>query len=149
MKIREALEKIGSLAYLAIPGETTLEEAAQTVTGRRQIRGVYVLDQKGRLMGTISLGVLIRHVTSARHKPQFHLRSLLTRITSERVEDIMDRHVIYATCEDDLGHVLDRMVTANIKEIPIVDEERRVIGAMSLLDLWKLAEEGGSSQGAG
>ncbi len=142
MNIGEALDKIGSLAYLAIPGEVIMEEAAEKVTGLRQVRGIYVVDERGRLIGAISLGVLIRHITSARHRPEFHVRSLLARITSERVADIMDRRVIFATVDDDVGRVVDRMVTANIKEIPVVDEERRPIAVLGLLDLWGLLEKG-------
>lgn len=141
MNIGDALHRLGSLPYLAISGEATMEDAAEQVTGLRQVRGIYVVDEGGRLMGTISLGVLIRHITSARHRPQFHVRSLLDRITSEKVADLMDSHVISAGQADDLREVVDRMVDANIKEIPVVDETRRLIGAVGLLDLWKLLEE--------
>lgn len=141
MTIKEALHKLGSLPYLAVPGEATMEDAAEQVTGLRQVRGIYVVDQAGRLMGAISLGVLLRHITAARHRPRFYERSLLARITSEKVADLMDRHVIFARKEDDLGAVVDRMVTGNIKEIPVVDENRCLIGVVGLLDLWKLLEE--------
>jgi CBS domain-containing protein len=138
MNIGDALDQLGSLPYLAIAGEATMEDAANQVTGLRQVRGIYVVDAGGRFLGTISLGVLIRHITSARHRPQFHVRSLLDRITSEKLADLMDRHVIFAGKEDDLQAVMDRMLTANIKEIPVVDENRRLIGVVSLFDLWKL-----------
>jgi CBS domain-containing protein len=141
MNIGDALDQLGSLPYLAIPGEATMEEAAKQVTGMRQVRGIYVVDAKGQLLGTISLGVLIRHITSVRHRPQFHMRSLLSRITSEKMADLMERHVIFAGKEDDLRSVIDRMVTANIKEIPVVDENRCLIGVVGLLDLWNFLEK--------
>ena len=141
MNIGDALDQLGSLPYLAIPGEATMEDAAQQGTGKRQVRGIYVVDERGRLLGTISLGVLIRHLASVRLRPQFHMRSLLNRITSEKMADLMDRHVIAAGKEEDLPSVIDRMMTANIKEIPVVDENRRLLGALSLLDLWNLLEK--------
>lgn len=141
MNIKEALDSLGSLPYLAVPSAATLEEAAERVTGLRQVRGIYVVDDQGRLIGTVSLGVLLRHLTTARHRPQFHVRSLLSRLTSEQVADLMDSHVIYATTEDDVEQVVDRMIAANIKEIPVVDQERRLIGALGLLDLWNLLEK--------
>ena len=141
MKIKDALDKLGSLPYLALPAEATMEEAAEKVTGLRQVRGIYVVDDQGRLVGAISLGVLIRHITAARHRPQFHVRSLLSRLTSEQVSDLMDPSVISATGEDDLARVVDRMVRANIKEIPVVDRDRRPIAALGLLDLWNLLEK--------
>jgi len=140
MNIGEVLQKLGSLPYLAIPAEATLEDAAEQVTGLRQVRGIYVVDEAGRLMGTVSLGALLRHITAARHRPRIYERSLLARITSEKVADLMDRHVIAAGQEDDVARVVDRMVTANIKEIPVVDDAQRLIGAVGLLDLWKILE---------
>jgi Mg/Co/Ni transporter MgtE len=141
MNIGDALHQLGSLPFLAISGEATMEDAAEQVTSLRQVRGIYVVDEGGCLIGTISLGVLIRHITSARHRPQFHVRSLLDRITSEKVADLMDPHVILSDRGDDLRSVVDRMVTGNIKEIPVVDENRCLIGVVGLLDLWKLLEE--------
>lgn len=141
MNIGDALEQLGSLPYLAITGEATMEDAAEQVTGKRQVRGIYVVDEEGRLLGAISLGVLIRHLSSARHRPQFHMRSLLNRITSEKLADLMDRHVISAGKEEDLQLVIDRMMTANLKEIPVVDENRRLLGVVGLFDLWHSLEK--------
>jgi len=140
MNIGEALERLGSLPYLALAEEATLEEAAVQVTGLRQVRGIYVVDAEGGVLGTISLGALIRHITSTRHRPHFQVRSLLDRITSEKVSDIMDRHLVWARTGEDLRSVVDRMVTANIKEIPVVEENRRLVGVVGLLDLWSLLE---------
>jgi Mg/Co/Ni transporter MgtE len=140
MKISEVLDKIGNIPYLAISSDCTLNEATEKITGMRQPRSIYVMDKQGRLQGTISLGVLIREVIAARHKPQFGVRSILTWITSEDVADIMDKHVIYAKRDDDLDKVLKRMIFHNIKEIPVVDEDQRIISNVGILDLWRLVE---------
>lgn len=138
MKVSEALTQLASLPYLVVDGDCTLEEISDKIKDQRQVRGVYVADSQGRLQGTLSLGVLIRHLTTARHKPLFHVRSWLTRLTTEKVGDLMDEHVVYARLEEEVDDVLDRMIHSNIKEIPVVDEDRRVMAVMSLLDLWRL-----------
>ncbi len=138
MKISEALTQVAGLPYLAVGGECTLEEVADKIKDQRQVRGIYVVDAEGRLLGTLSLGVLIRHLTTARHKPLFHVRSLLTRLTSANVIDLMEKNVVCARKEEDLGRVIDRMLHGNIKEVPVVDEEKRIIAVLSLLDLWRL-----------
>jgi len=140
MKISEVLDKIGNIPYLAISGDCTLNEATAKIAGMRQPRSIYVMDKQGRLQGTISQGVLIREVIAARHKPQFGVRSILTRITSEDVADIMDKHVIYAKRDDDLDKILKRMIFHNIKEIPVVDEDQRIVANVGILDLWRLVE---------
>ncbi|MBN1841685.1 MAG: CBS domain-containing protein [Deltaproteobacteria bacterium] len=140
MKIGEVLDKIENMPYLAISGDCALNEATEKITGVRQLRSIYVIDKHGRLQGTLSLGVLIREVIAARHKPQFSVRSLLTRITSEDVADIMDKHVIYAQRDDDLEKILERMIYHNIKEIPVVDEDQQIIANIGILDLCRLVE---------
>ncbi|MFP3869200.1 MAG: HPP family protein [Desulfobacteraceae bacterium] len=141
MKIGEVLDKLDNLPYLAVSGDATLEQVAEKITDMRQVRGIYVVDEQGRLEGAISLGALIRHVIEARNKPSFFVRSLLSRITCEKVSDLMDKHVIYARKSDALDKVIDRMAGSNIKEIPIVDDQGRIIANVSILDLWKLAEK--------
>ena len=144
MRIDEALDKLVSQPYLAISAESTLEEVAEQITRERQIRGIYVLDKQGRLEGYLSLGVVIRNVVTSRHKPLFHIRSLLTRVTCEKVADIMEKNVICAGKNDPVDKVIDWMAGRNIKEIPIVDDKRRIIAIVNILDLWWLVEKGKS-----
>ena len=149
MKVNEALDNMVNLPYLAISGESCVEEIAEEISSSsmRHIRGIYVVDDQGRLEGYVSLGVLIRNVMDARYKPYFHARSLLDRITCEKVADIMERHLIYARQDDDLEKVLDRMIQRNIKQIPVVDEEQRIIVNVGILDLWMLVKESGPTGG--
>lgn len=138
MKVSEALTQITGLPYLTVGGEVTLEEISYKIKDQRQVRGIYVVDTEGRLIGTLSLGVLIRHLTAARRQPWFHARSLLRRLTSGNVIDLMEKNVVYARQDEDLNQVLDRMICSNIKEVPVVDEKHRIIAVLSLLDLWRL-----------
>lgn len=98
-----------------------------------------VIDPQGRLQGSLTLGSIIRLLMQTRNKPVFLTRSILSRLTTERVADVMDRQVIYARRTNDVAQVLERILHHNVKEIPVVDEERRIIANHSLLDLWNLA----------
>ncbi len=138
MKISEALTQLSSLPYLVVDGDCTLEEVSAKIKNQRQVRGIYVKDPDGRLQGTLSVGVLIRHLATPRHKPLFHARSWLARLTSGKVGDLMDKHVVFARPDEEVGNVLERMLDTNIKEIPVVDYDRRIIAVLSLLDLWDL-----------
>ncbi|HDL08347.1 MAG TPA: CBS domain-containing protein [Desulfobacteraceae bacterium] len=141
MKIGEVMGKVANLPYLTISGQCSLEKTSEKVTRTPQIRGIYVINEQGQLQGYLSLGVLIRNIMAAKHKHYFHVRSLLARITSNKLADIMEKHLIYATKEDDIEKVLDQMVSRNIKEIPVVDEKQRIITVIGILDLWKLLEK--------
>lgn len=139
MKISEALDTIENIPFMAISADRTLTEATEDISGIQQHRSIYVVDNQGRLKGTLSIGTLVRELIAARHEPQFGIRSLLAHITSEKVADIMNRYVIYAQKDDDLEKVLNRMISYNIKEIPIVDKDQHIIANVGILDLWKLA----------
>jgi len=143
MKIGDVLHKIGNLPYLTIHIDCTLEEASRKIADVGHLRTIYVIGHEGRLQGILSLGELIRSLISAGHKPHFHARSLLTRITAKKAADIMDKYVVYARKEDDPNSVLERMIDNHIKEIPVVDEDKKIIANIGIIDLWKLIENGG------
>jgi len=143
MKIGDVLHKIGNLPYLTIHIDCTLEEASRKIADVGHLRTIYVIGPEGRLQGILSLGELIRSLISAGHKPHFHARSLLARITAKKTADIMDKYVVYAKKEDDPNSVLERMIDNHIKEIPVVDEDKKIIANIGIIDLWKLIENGG------
>lgn len=141
MKFAEVIDKIFKLPYLAISGESTLEEASEKVIRNPQVRGIYVIDDEERLQGYLSLGVLIRHVIASRHRPQFHVRSLLSLLTAKKVADIMEQDVVIAQKNDTLESVLDKMVFRNIKQVPVVNEKGQIVANVSILDLWRIIEK--------
>ena len=142
MRIREVLDNIESRSYFSVTADSNLEQVAEEITRHKQIRGIYILDKQGRLEGYLSLGVLIRNVVISRNQPRFHIRSLLNQITSEKVGDIMETRVVSAGKDDSIETVLDIMGDRNIKEIPIVDDDQRIIAIANILDLWRLMEKG-------
>jgi len=142
MKIGDVLHKIGNLPYLAIHVDCNLEEASKKITDVEHMRTIYVVDHQGRLQGILSLDELIRSLITAGHKPHFHARSLLTRITAKKAADIMYKYVVYARKEDDPDRVLARMLDNHIQQIPVVDEEQKIIANIGIIDLWKLIEKG-------
>ena len=143
MKIEDVLNKIGNLPYLTIHVDCTLEEASKKIADVGHLRTIYVVGHQGGLQGVLSLGKLIRSLTTAGHKPYFHARSLLARITAQKVSDIMDKYVVYATKGEDLNSVLARMIDNHIKEIPVVDKDKKIVANIGIIDLWKLIENKG------
>jgi hypothetical protein len=47
----------------------------------------------------------------------------------------MNRGLIYATNEDNAETVIERMIKAGVKEIAILDSEKRVHADLTMLDL--------------
>jgi len=137
MKFEAILGEIRPVPYLAVAHTCSLEEVSDQVTQMPNVRGIYILDAKQRLEGYLSLGLLLQYIVDIRPKPHFHVRSLLTAITAQTVADIMERRVLFAQPADMLDTVLDKMLMRNIKQIPIVDTDHRIITVVGILDIWK------------
>ena len=50
----------------------------------------------------------------------------------------MQRSPVFAIGEDDIDNVLSRMIRANVKEIPVLDEVQRVVADITIVDLLRL-----------
>ena len=115
--------------------KATIKEIVDAMIRFEHSRLVYVVDDEGRLTGTISLGLLVRHVFSHSHEPQIHPRLLIDMITAETARDIMQKNTLVAIEEEEVGSVLKRMIGANVKEIPVLDREKRVVADITIVDL--------------
>ena len=119
----------------AIHKEASIEEVIDAMIGFEHSRLVYVLDDKDRLAGVISLGDLVRHVFSRSHVPKIHPRSIISMIVTKTADDIMRRNVLFTTENEEIGAVLKKMIHANVKEIAVVDVDRRIVGDITMVDL--------------
>ncbi len=137
MKIRDLLDTVGDRALPVARERDTLEEVLQKMISHPHTRLIYVLNDEGRCRGTISLGILIRHLFPHGFEPAVHARFLIPMITSVTAEDIMNRELIHAMEDDSLEKVVKRMIKAGVKEIAVLDSEKRLIGDLTMLDLLK------------
>jgi CBS domain-containing protein len=137
MKIKELLGIIEERELPLVREHDTIREVLKKMLKHPHTRLMYVVDKDGRCNGIISLGALVRHLFSSSFEPAVHARFLIPMITSETANDIMTRGLIYAIEEDEVEKVIKLMVKAAIKEIPILDGEKRIVGDITMLDLLK------------
>ena len=138
IKIKDILLDIEQRDPHLIHEETDLKDVIEAVTQLSNDRMHYIVDKKNRLLGTISLDELIRHIFSHSHEPKIHPRRLMDMVISETAKHIMKRQQISAACEDNVEDTLHRMVKHHVQQIAIVDKENRVINDISMLDLLKV-----------
>lgn len=137
MTIAELLKTIDERLLPLVDQEETIAGVLQVMVKFPHTRLIYVVDAQERCIGTISLGVLIRHLFARGFEPAVHSRFLIPMITSQTAEDIMNRQLIYAVKEDKVEKVVQRMIKAGVKEIAVLDEDRQLIGDLTMLDLLK------------
>ena len=134
-KVSELVPLLKERRLPLIHEKATIKEVVDAMTSFEYSRLIYVVDDEGRLTGTISLGLLARYVFSPSHEPQIHPRHLIDMITVETAKDIMQKNTLVATEEEAVGSVLKRMIGANVKEIPVLDREKRVVADITIVDL--------------
>ncbi|OEU53421.1 MAG: hypothetical protein BA868_08250 [Desulfobacterales bacterium C00003106] len=114
--------------------EAGINELIDAFVGSCHSRLLYVVDTEKRLKGIISLGNLIRHVFFPYHDSHVDCRNLISVAVSETARDFMQREPQFALLSDNVEDVLQRMISYNIKEIPILDKNRRVVADITVID---------------
>jgi len=118
------------------------------VAGHRR-RIVYVVEADGTLLGAIFLDSLMdtifRYYLEAQVADTVVVTEHLLEIfASETAGDVMESGLV--TCREDerLQEVISRMIAGNLKDLPVLDRDGRLLGdvdILCLLELWLLKEE--------
>lgn len=134
-KIADLIKDLRQRKIPVIQERAGISEIIEAFTGSTHSRLLYVVDQTGRLKGFISLGNLVRHVFFDYHDPYIDTRRFTHMAISETAGHFMQREPHFAIASDDLKEVLQRMVKNNIKEIPIVDNNKKIVADLTIVDL--------------
>lgn len=134
-QVRDLLEHFGERALPLVSLEAEREELVAAMDRFRRNSLLFVVDEKNRLQGALAVKQLVRHLLAPSHEPQIHGRRLFNQLTSSSAEQWMIAHPLCATPEEDLRELLERMIQANVKEVPVLDPKGRVIGDLTLVDL--------------
>ena len=136
-KIAALVEQVEHREVPVVPKRATVSEIIDAFAESDHSRILYVVDDEGRFRGVLSLGNMIRHVFFHYHDPSIDSRSLVSMSVSETAGDFMQREPVFAMLSDKVEDILQRMIDHNVKEIPILDDERRVVADVTIVDLLK------------
>jgi CBS domain-containing protein len=136
-KIADLVERLKQRKVPVVPKRATVSEIIDAFAASDHSRILYVVDDEGSFRGVLSLGNMIRHVFFHYHDPSIDSRSLVSMVVSETAGDFMQKEPMVAMLSDDVEAVLQRMIDHNVKEIPILDDEKRVVADLTIVDLLK------------
>ncbi|MFO0747031.1 MAG: magnesium transporter [Myxococcota bacterium] len=107
--------------FVALPAETTAEEALIALREKsddlEMANYIYVLDTDERLAGVLSL------------------RKLVTAPPHRRIRELMDSDIIAATPDTDQEDVAKLVADYGLLAIPVIDEERKLLGIVTVDDV--------------
>ena len=113
--------------------DAPLKRAAELLADHR-ISSLPVLDGQGRLCGVLSEADLIREAFVP--DPRAHLISHDDEHSPHAcVEDVMTPHAITVHPSTDISDVADLMTSSGVKCVPVVDDDRCLVGVVSRSDL--------------
>lgn len=137
MKIKEITIHLEGRNIPTVLETNLIEEVIKTMCSFLHSHLVYVVNERDELTGTISLGTIIRQVLCHKYEPKVHPRMLLAMVTHETAKDIMLKKPVVAVEEEEVELVIKRMIDANVKEIAIINDEKKIIADVTMLDLLK------------
>lgn len=118
---------IMSLDFICVFDNVTVAEAVRVVQQvddpPDQAFYVYVVDEDERLVGVVSL------------------RGLLTSRPDEPIREVMEPELVYVDREADQEEVADVAMRYDLVAVPVVDEQRRLVGVVTIDDIVDVIRE--------
>ncbi len=113
-----------STDVIAVTPETGIREAARLMF-RNRVSGLPVVDEARRLVGIITEADFLRLEVERAEKPS----------DVEHVSDVMSTGVVTIGPEATLYEAAKTMATQDVKRLPVVDDEGRLLGVISRSDV--------------
>ena len=101
----------------------TMAEIKKTGIDKETIYTIYVIDERRELLGTVPL------------------RRMILANDDVKIESLMDTHVISVRTTDDQELVADTVRKYDLMSIPVVDQEQRLVGIITVDDIVDVIEE--------
>lgn len=142
--IREFLDSLARGAELPlVPVGASLEEVVRVMVKGHRRRIVYVVDANGKFKGAITLNhlkdIIFRFFLDDQVSNAVVVSERITKIfTSEKAEQVMTLDLPYCLNDESLGEAVGRMMETNVTDMPVLDQEGRVVADLDILDLLEL-----------
>ena len=112
----------------------TTDDIAKAFIIKPNLKSVYVVDDKLRLLGNITLKNLIKHEFIGLVPSSFEYFDALEFIGKKTAEDLMTR-AIYVKDNDSLKDAFVKMYEHDVEELPVVDDDHHLIGNIDIIEL--------------
>ncbi len=146
MKVKDIMEPVIDV----LSPKDTLKEAVNKMRVAKRgatkvgVKGMLVLDEKGNLVGMVSLKDILKMIIpfymSYSDLGDFTwdgmLEEMTKKVADKRVEEFMTKDVITIVEDAPLMECADMMVKHNLQRIPVINKDKRVVGIVYVRDLY-------------
>lgn len=133
--VAEFIEILHERKLARVYPDADIKEIISAFADIGHTRLLHVVNKEQKLLGVISTGNLARTLLIHLRGPDIDSLRLMHAITSETAADFINRPLMTVHLSDTIEPILKRMVAANIKEVPILDNKEHLIGDLTLVDI--------------
>lgn len=133
--------------------DTPAVEIVELLLGSKMFKAVPVVDDQQHVVGIVSDGDLLRQagmparLSIGRRLDDADLKGFLAQVRSEKTaSDIMTSSVFIVPQDMELGRAVHQMVERNLKRVPVVDQQGRLAGMLTRLDVLRAATGDGKGE---
>lgn len=130
--------------------DDTLKEAVNKMKVCRRgeglvgVKGMVVLDAKGRILGIVSikdiLGAIVPSYMKASELGEFTwngmLEQMAVRVADKKVSEFMTPKVFAVSEEASLMECVNSLIKHHLQRLPVVNKEKKVVGMVYVRDLY-------------
>jgi len=135
MRIKEVVAGLGQRGVPVCGPEDRIDDCVRVMVKHPHSNLVYVVDEDNRLLGTIGMESLLRHLFPHHYEGKIHGGGILRRITAQKAKGIMDKKRVQALPEETVDAVLARMASTGTNEMAVLDQEGRILADLNAVDL--------------
>ena len=114
--------------------KASLDDIGKMIIANPSLKSVYVVDDKNKLVGRVTLKNLIKHEFLNLVPSSFEYFNALDFIGDKTAEEIMTSPV-YIKDDDTLKTAFIKMYENDLEELPVVDENFHLIGNIDLIEM--------------
>jgi len=121
----------------------TLADAVDAILRSGITRKAYVVDSGGKLLGTVTIETLMKHVgyrLGARPLGVISWFRFLRDMESDGVKDFMAKPAP-VTKDTPVIEIVRRVVEEHLNDFPVVDQENRLLGEVNTFNLLKITRD--------
>jgi len=122
---------------------SVIKDAIEAITQKASSRKVYVVDDEEKLIGVITIETLLRHVgyrVGVRETGMISFFKFLGGIFKEDISEIMEKPV-FVNVRHKVLDALQMMVEYHLNDLPIVDDEDKIIGELQSVQILAHAKD--------
>jgi CBS domain-containing protein len=135
------VEDVMTTEVRTVRSDTRLKEAAEILT-ERHISGLPVVDGEDHVVGVLSEGDILFKETGGQEKESFldrwlalPLAGLNEKLAARTVGEAMTAPAVTIGAKRPLAEAANSMINEGVNRLPVVDDERRLIGIVTRADL--------------